>query len=67
MFKCDRCKRSYGPREKPHRVIMEERDKIYSYRKYANRPDQYGDRTDDRGGQGREIAKEMILCEVCSG
>lgn len=67
MFICEECKESVGPGERPNRIPVGFRPATYPYREYANprdtNADPYG--TDDPGGKGMEIIKEVVRCDAC--
>ena len=56
MFKCGKCNKITKPREKMHKKAISYRDRVYEFK--------------DRKGNvsatyGREIVKEINLCEEC--
>lgn len=61
MFICQKCRRQSSPGEKQFTRVMQTRDKVYLPRHKANR-----DESDDRGGRGVEIAREIKVCEGCT-
>lgn len=72
MFRCQLCQRVVPPRT-PQRAILQTRPKKYPYRSMANtfvRTNDVGKRkvfhTDDPGGEGQEIVKELIVCPDCA-
>jgi len=56
MFRCFKCKESIGPNVSPVQFVIAYREKRYSPRPIANDP----------GGIGKEIAKEVSICPLCS-
>lgn len=64
MFVCQGCSRSFGPKVRPNRIVVEQREVTYPYREGANPRDDI-DGTDDPGGHGREIVKEVVACDPC--
>lgn len=56
MFKCDICRKTTKSREKMHKVAVLFRDKTYiSYDKKGN----------EKLSKGKEIVKEVNMCENC--
>jgi hypothetical protein len=55
MFRCDECKEISKPSEKPVRVVVETRNKIYPMRPQAYDP----------GGTGTEIVREILVHSTC--
>jgi hypothetical protein len=73
MFCCQLCQRVVPPRTPCQRLVLIRRSKKYPYRPSANtliRTNEQGKRkehqTDDPGGQGQEIVKEVIVCPICA-
>jgi hypothetical protein len=73
MFRCQLCHRLSAPHTPCHRLVVKRRSKEYSYRSRANtfvRTDEKGKRkehhTDDPGGEGQEIVREVIVCPDCA-
>ncbi len=56
MFKCDNCKRITQPREKLTKYPVEYRDRVYQYERKRRTIATYG----------KEIVKEINLCEDCA-
>ena len=73
VFKCQICKTLVPPHVKATRIVLSTRVVRYPYRLKANRIryiNHAGKRkvrlVDDRGGVGREIAREIIVCPSCA-
>jgi len=66
MFRCEKCG-STGKR--PNRLVVEKRDVTYPERQWCNREVKRlksdPEHRHDPGGEGWEIAREMIVCDVC--
>lgn len=74
MFLCQLCGRVAPPRTPAARVVVIRRPKQYPFRHRANtfrRPDRDGKlkehHTDDPGGAGWEVAREVFACPACAG
>jgi hypothetical protein len=59
MFNCMCCHKSVGPHVSPMNLVIETREKVY--------PERHNSEGEviDRGGSGREIAKEIKVCYPC--
>ena len=73
MFVCQLCGGVVPPRTPAARVVVHRRPKRYPLRREANRfarLDERGKRkeyvTDDPGGVGWEIAREVLACPPCA-
>jgi hypothetical protein len=73
MFRCQLCQCVVPPRTPGHRLTVEWRGKEYPYRSQANtfvRLNEKGKRkehhTDDPGGEGQEVVREVIVCPACA-
>ena len=73
MFRCQLCQCIVPPRTPSQRLVLNWRRKEYPYRSRANtfvRTDEKGKRkeyhSDDPGGKGQEVAKEVIVCPTCA-
>ena len=78
MFKCQNCKNIVPAGTKCCKIIVIKRKKEYPYRSKVNpgyfyndkeqliKSDKWKDRTDDKGGIGAEIAKELFMCPECA-
>ena len=73
MFRCQLCQCIVPPRTPSQRLVLNWRSKEYQYRARANtfvRTDEKGKRkeyhSDDPGGKGQEVAKEVIVCPTCA-
>jgi hypothetical protein len=73
MFRCQLCQCVVPPHTPCQHLVVKRRSKEYPYRSRANvvvvseppkkRKKEY---RDDPGGEGREIAKEVIVCPTCA-
>ena len=73
MFRCQLCQCVVPARTPCQYLVVKRRPKEYPYRSRANvfvRTNEAGKRkeqhTDDPGGQGQEIAKEVMICPTCA-
>ena len=71
MFRCYFCKQVTPPKTTRHSVIIEIRKKEYSARRRAPqkrgfRPRDRDEAVQDRGGEGREIIREVDACPQCA-
>ena len=68
MYRCEICKQVVPPHTPSHRIVVETRPAVYPHRPDANRVRQKHkiETRDDRGGVGREIARERIACPACA-
>lgn len=66
MFRCTRCQKVSLPGDKPVRLVVETREKVYPFRSRANRRRGYMNFTDDEGGRGQEIKREVVVCKDCN-
>jgi len=73
MFHCQLCQGVVPPRTPSQRLVVQSRKKEYPFRFQANtftRLNDNGKRkefhTDDPGGIGQEIVKELIVCPDCA-
>lgn len=77
-FKCGICETQIKPKEKAYRIVTETREVTYPYREGANtffRSEKIDDvwikgkieKSDDPGGKGIQIAKEVLACKSCAG
>lgn len=57
MFYCQACKKLSQPNQKPHRKVVETRDRVYSRKK--------GDK-EFVVGRGTETVREANLCPPCA-
>ena len=60
MFNCQDCGKTKGPKENSNRVVVQERNKTYAFRKEGQ-----PDGNDDPGGRGKEIVCEVVVCNDC--
>ena len=73
MFLCQLCGVTVAPRIRAARIAVSRRSKMYPFRSDANvfyRPDLNGKvkefKSDDPGGVGWEIAREVLACPTCA-
>jgi hypothetical protein len=77
VFRCQLCREVVPPSTPPIRRIVETRERQYPFRPRANRfkrPPRPDDPkklkrvryTNDPGGSGREIVRELALCAACA-
>lgn len=76
MFRCQLCDRVVGPGTRTHKVVTQTREKEYAARGRPPRawqPRRGGPRMRsskptayDKGGQGREIVQELMVCPDCA-
>jgi hypothetical protein len=73
MFRCQLCQCVVPPRTPCKHLVLKQRSKKYPFRSRANtfiRSNESGKRkeyhTDDPGGEGQEIVKEVIVCPDCT-
>ena len=70
MFRCYFCQQVTPPKTTKHNVIISIREKEYpTRRKESKGGRRFRSRDDviqDRGGKGREIAKEVAACPACA-
>ena len=73
MFRCQLCQCIVPARTPSQRLVLNWRRKEYPYRSRANtfiRTTETGKRkeyhSDDPGGKGQEVAKEVIVCPACA-
>lgn len=60
MYVCQSCNTPSKPDVSSYRVVTATRDRVYPFRSEANK-----DGSDDRGGRGKEIVKEITVCPEC--
>lgn len=68
MFRCEVCGRGSQLGESSYKRVLERREKVYPMRSSVNPArDQFGRyRTDDPGGSGWEIVREVTVCSECA-
>jgi hypothetical protein len=70
MFKCQNCQTIVPANTKAQHIVAESRRKSYPYRKKAfwayNPEKQKQELIDDVGGEGWEIAREIVVCPDCA-
>jgi hypothetical protein len=72
MYKCQVCGNVTPPRTPAHKITLETRPVFYPHRPKANACWVWrGERRkfvtpDDRGGSGRECAREIVACPGCA-
>ena len=68
MFKCQNCQTIVPAHTKAQRIVVEIRHKVYPKRKEAFWTVRHGSHLliDDVGGEGWEIAREIVVCPDCA-
>jgi hypothetical protein len=73
MFRCSLCQSVVPPGIPSHQLVLKRRRKAYPFRSRANafvRTNEAGKRkefhTDDPGGEGHEVVREVIVCPACA-
>lgn len=68
MYRCQQCQQVVPPKTKAHRIVVETRVRAYPFRKEVNTVKTYRKvyKTNDEGGVGREIVREIIVCPDCA-
>ena len=68
MFRCQLCSCVAPPRARVRRLTVATRTRQYAARAKVNHVVQRRKRwhTDDPGGAGREIAREVLVCPDCA-
>ena len=73
VYRCEKCQLLVSPKTRAHKLVVETRPVKYPYRSKANRVVRLSENgkpretfVDDRGGEGREIAKELTICPACA-
>jgi hypothetical protein len=68
MYLCQICHQCVPPRTKAYRIPVETRRRRYPPRTEVNEVVRGGKRryTDDPGGEGYEIVREVIACPGCA-
>jgi hypothetical protein len=68
VFRCQVCRKVVAPNTRPIRHVVETRERQYPLRLKANRFKRDGRerRSDDPGGTGREIVREVLICGACA-
>jgi hypothetical protein len=68
MYKCEICHKVIPANVKSYRIPVETRPKAYPVRKDANRIIREGkvSYTDDPGGIGYEVVREVTACPTCA-
>ena len=76
MFRCQLCSCVVPPRTRARRVVIATRARRYAFRREANvhrymemkngRPKHKEELTDDPGGLGQEIVREIKVCPACA-
>jgi hypothetical protein len=68
MYKCQVCQQVIPANTKSHRIVVETRVREYPFRKHVNRikDERKVYYTNDEGGIGREIVREIIACPDCA-
>ena len=67
MFVCENCSKISKPQEKSYQFPLKYSEKSYPYRAKVNKLKKGGKikETDDPGGFGHEIEKEITVCKTC--
>ena len=60
MFKCQKCNKNTEPREKQHKIPVLYRDKVYQHEHMKKNGKTY-----ITTSYGKEIIKEIDVCEEC--
>ena len=68
MFRCQLCSCVVPPRTRVRRLVLDRRTRKYPARPKANLVvrNHKKQHTDDPGGQGYEIAREVLVCPACA-
>ena len=68
MYRCQICGGVVPAHSPAIRQVVETRRREYPFRSKANpfRKDGKVEKTDDPGGVGREIVREILVCQACS-
>jgi hypothetical protein len=68
MFRCQLCWCAVGPRTAAAHLVVEKRARRYSLRTRANLVVRKHKKhhTDDPGGNGQEIVREVLVCPACA-
>lgn len=69
MYRCEICHEVVPAKTKAQRVVVETRPRVYPFRKEANRrvwKKSKWEKTDNEGGTGFEIVREVIACPSCA-
>lgn len=69
MYRCDVCGKVTQPSESCKVIISKKREKNYRFRPGVNRvkrEDGKWEYTNDNGGEGTEISKELKVCSKCA-
>jgi hypothetical protein len=68
MFRCQICSCVAPPRIAPAHLVLEKRARLYPARARANLlvRNHKREHTNDPGGQGEEIVREVLVCPECA-
>jgi hypothetical protein len=68
MFRCQLCSCVVPPRTRVRRLVLDRRTRQYPARPRVNLVVRDGKehRTDDPGGKGHEVAREVFVCPACA-
>lgn len=68
MYRCDLCNRIVAAGTRAVTIVLETRPRLYPRRPKANRIHKNGktEHTDDPGGKGTEIVREVKVCPFCA-
>jgi hypothetical protein len=68
MFRCQLCSCVVPPRTRVRRLVLDQRTRQYPARPRANLVVRDGKKhhTDDPGGKGHEVGREVLVCPACA-
>jgi hypothetical protein len=68
MFRCQLCSCVVPPRTRVRRLVLKRRTRQYPARSRVNLVVRDGKKyhTDDPGGEGHEVAREVLVCPACA-
>jgi hypothetical protein len=68
MFRCESCNRVAPPKKPANKVVVERRECAHAPRSDANshRPRRRRKAPRDPGGAGKQIVREMVVCDACA-
>ena len=68
MFRCQLCSCVVPPRTRVRRLVLGRRPRQYPSRPKANLVFRDGKKhhTDDPGGKGHEVVREVLVCPACA-
>jgi hypothetical protein len=67
MYRCEKCGKIVPPGKRCKKIIAQTKVMNHPYRNGANatKVEDRWEYTDDIGGQGQQIVKELKVCEAC--